>query len=53
MIKDLPENVVEGICVAVILDSQNSEETFWQVYLLNFKSETIFNILLKILILYF
>jgi len=47
MIKDLPENVVEGIGVAVILDSQNSEETFWQVYLLNFKSETIFNILVR------
>ncbi|MFM6977074.1 MAG: hypothetical protein ACKOW2_09550 [Sphingobacteriaceae bacterium] len=45
MIKDLPENKVEGISIAVVLESEAPEAKHWKVYLINQKAETIENIL--------
>jgi hypothetical protein len=46
MIKDLPENVVEDIAVAVALESETVESKVWYVYLINLKNEPIENVLI-------
>ena len=46
MIKDLPENIVEDIAVAVALEKENSESKLWYVYLINLKKEAIENVLI-------
>lgn len=38
MKKDLPENVVEDISVAVVLESESPTSMIWNVYLVNEKS---------------
>ncbi|MDR6943229.1 hypothetical protein [Mucilaginibacter pocheonensis] len=45
MIKDLPENNVQDIAVAVALESESIESKIWYVYLINLKNEPIENVL--------
>ncbi|RYG15676.1 MAG: hypothetical protein EOO07_14875 [Chitinophagaceae bacterium] len=45
MIKDIPENIVKDIAVAVALESENIESKSWYVYLINLKKEPIENVL--------
>lgn len=46
MIKDLPNNVVKDIAIAVALEKESSESKIWYVYLINLKNEPIENILI-------
>ncbi len=46
MIKDIPENVVKDIAVAVALEKENIEQKTWYVYLINLKKEPIENVLI-------
>ncbi|PTQ92929.1 hypothetical protein C8P68_11060 [Mucilaginibacter yixingensis] len=46
MKKDLPENRVEDIAVAVALEAENAEHKTWYVYLINLKKEPIENVLI-------
>jgi len=45
MIKDLPENIVEDIAIAVALEKESAETKLWYVYLINLKKEAIENVL--------
>lgn len=45
MIKDLPDNNVTDIAVAVALESENIEAKVWYVYLINLKDQPIENVL--------
>lgn len=38
MKKDLPENIVENISIAVVLENSGPESKTWKVYLLNLKA---------------
>jgi hypothetical protein len=44
MIKDLPQNIVEDIAVAVALEKENAESKVWYVYLINLKDQPIENV---------
>jgi len=46
MIKDLPENRVEDIAIAVALESESADSKVWYVYLINLKKEPIENVLI-------
>ncbi len=46
MIKDLPDNEVKDIAVAVALEGESSESKTWYVYLINLKHEPIENVLI-------
>lgn len=46
MIKDLPDNVVKDIAIAVALEGENIESKTWYVYLINLKNEPIENVLI-------
>nr|WP_294796157.1 hypothetical protein [uncultured Mucilaginibacter sp.] len=46
MIKDLPDNEVKDIAVAVALEGESSESKTWYVYLINLKKEPIENVLI-------
>ncbi|SDS85454.1 hypothetical protein SAMN05216490_1951 [Mucilaginibacter mallensis] len=45
MIKDLPENIVEDIAIAVALEKESVETKIWYVYLINLKGVPIENVL--------
>jgi len=46
MIKDLPENTVKDIAIAVALEKESAESKIWYVYLVNLKKEPIENVLI-------
>jgi hypothetical protein len=46
MIKDLPENTVKDIAIAVALEKESAESKLWYVYLINLKNELIENVLI-------
>jgi hypothetical protein len=46
MKKDLPENKVQDIAIAVALERENIESKIWYVYLINLKKEAIENVLI-------
>src|ERR1700749_1467683 len=46
MIKDLPDNDVKDIAVAVALEGESIESKTWYVYLINLKKEPIENVLI-------
>ena len=46
MKKDLPENIVEDIFIAVVLESETPESKVWNVYLINMKDEAINTVLI-------
>lgn len=45
MKKDLPENIVQNITIAVVLESESPESKVWNVYLINEKNQEIQNVL--------
>ena len=47
MKKDLPENIVENVAIAVVLESSTPEVKNWKVYLLNLKEEPISTVLVS------
>jgi hypothetical protein len=47
MKKDLPDNVVEGIAMAVVLLSETPEVKNWSVYVVNLKDIQIDNVLIS------
>lgn len=47
MKKDLPDNIVEGVDVAVVLESESPEAKVWNVYLINEKSVDLQNVLVS------
>ena len=47
MIKDLPENIVEDVAMAVVLLNETPEVKNWTVYLVNFKNHPITNVLIS------
>jgi len=46
MIKDLPQNIVKDIAIAVALEKESAESKIWYVYLINLKKEPIENVLI-------
>lgn len=46
MIKDLPDNTVKDIAIAVALEKESPESKLWYVYLINLKNEPIENVLI-------
>ena len=46
MIKDLPQNIVKDIGIAVALEKESAESKIWYVYLINLKNEPIENVLI-------
>ena len=46
MIKDLPENNVQDIAIAVALEKENAEHKTWYVYLINLKEQPIETVLI-------
>jgi len=46
MIKDLPDNIVKDIAIAVALEKESVESKIWYVYLINLKNEPIENVLI-------
>lgn len=47
MKKDLPENKVEDIAVAVVLEEEAADDRFWKVYLINLKKTAINNVMVS------
>ncbi len=47
MKKDLPENIVEDIAIAIVLMSETPEVKNWTVYILNLKNTPITNVLIS------
>ncbi len=47
MKKDLPENIVEDISIAVVLENATPESKLWNVYLINLKNEPIKTVLIS------
>lgn len=47
MKKDLPNNIVEDVAVAIVLESENPEGRSWNVYLVNLKDRPIETVLVS------
>jgi hypothetical protein len=47
MKKDLPENIVEDVAMAVVLMGETPETESWTVYFINLKKELISNVLIS------
>jgi hypothetical protein len=47
MKKDLPENIVENVAIAVVLESATPSSKSWNVYLVNLKNEPIETVLVS------
>ncbi|PTS91530.1 hypothetical protein DBR11_28815 [Pedobacter sp. HMWF019] len=47
MKKDLPENIVEDVAMAVVLMGETPETENWTVYFINLKKELITNVLIS------
>ena len=47
MKKDLPENIVENVSVAIVLENATPEAKNWNVYLINLKNEPIETVLVS------
>lgn len=47
MKKDLPENIVEDVAMAVVLLGETPEVRNWSVYLINLKDQAIDNVLIS------
>ncbi len=46
MIKDIPENIVKDIAIAIALEGENVESKTWYVYLINMTKGPIENVLI-------
>lgn len=47
MKKDLPQNIVEKVGIAVVLESESPVDKVWNVYLVNEKNEALANVLVS------
>ncbi len=47
MKKDLPDNIVEDVAIAVVLESATPEYKIWNVYIVNLKNEPIETVLIN------
>ena len=47
MKKDLPENIVENIAIAIVMESATPESKLWKVYLINLKNDAIETVLVS------
>ncbi len=47
MKKDLPEKIVEGVAIAVVLEDENIEARSWKVYVLNLRESQIQNVFIS------
>ncbi len=47
MKKDLPENIVENVSIAVVMESASPESKNWNVYVINLKEEPIETVLVS------
>jgi hypothetical protein len=47
MKKDLPQNIVEDVAIAIVLMSDTPEQASWSVYLVNYKSDTLEHVLVS------
>ena len=47
MIKDIPENKVEHVAIAVVLERETPEAKVWNVYLVNMRDEEIGTVLIS------
>jgi len=47
MKKDLPENIVEDVAMAIVLMGETPETESWTVYFINLKKELISNVLIS------
>lgn len=47
MKKDIPEHIVEGVGIAVVLEEEQIQARSWKVYVLNLKDEEIQNVLVS------
>lgn len=47
MKKDLPENIVQDIAIAVVLKNESPEVKNWTVYLINLKDKPLTNVLIS------
>lgn len=47
MKKDLPENIVDEVSIAVVLENESPEATVWNVYLINEKPLQIQNVMVS------
>ncbi|MBD1421257.1 hypothetical protein [Sphingobacterium chuzhouense] len=47
MKKDLPENIVEDISIAVVLENSTPSEKVWNVYLINEKKQPLVNVIIS------
>ncbi len=47
MKSDLPENIVEDIAIAVVLEEEHIQSSSWKVYILNLKEIEIENVLVS------
>ncbi len=47
MKKDIPQNIVEGVAIAVVLEQEQIESRSWKVYVLNLKDVEIQNVLIS------
>lgn len=46
MIKDLPQNIVTDVFIAIVLESETPEKKQWTVYLINKRNEALNNVLI-------
>lgn len=46
MLRDIPDNQVKDIGIAIALESESSESKIWKVYLINLKNEPIETVLI-------
>ncbi len=47
MKKDIPENIVEGVGIAVVLEEEQIQARSWKVYVLNLNNQEIQNVLVS------
>ena len=47
MKKDLPENIVKNVAIAIVLENETPGEKNWSVYLINLKKERIQTVLVS------
>lgn len=47
MKKDLPENIVEDIAIAAVLENENPQGRSWNIYLVNLKNQAIETVLIS------
>lgn len=47
MKKDIPQNIVEGVAIAVVLEEDHATDRSWKVYVLNLRNEEIQNVLIS------